>query len=419
MNLVNYVMDIKILGSGQEVGRSSIIIEGQSRLMMDCGVKIEPPPPSYPVAEKVDSLVVSHAHLDHVGAVPMLCKKSRTAVYMNDITLELGMMLIKDSMKVAKKEGYATPFGPKEVKNMIKSTKVVSHMEPFRAKEHRVTLWPSGHIPGSSSVLVETKGKKILYTSDIQTTDSRLMKGCRLPGPVDTLIIESTYGFKNHPRRDLVEKDLVRTVEEAMANNETVLFPVFAVGRAQEVMLILEKFANRIMLDGMARQASEIVEEYGYYIRDPHTFRSLLNKVRFVRKNDKRSEIFKKHPIIIASAGMLGGGPAVSYLREISRREGSKVLFTGFLGDDTPGKNLMQTKIYKNPEEEFGVKCDVRQFELSAHTDRNGIFGIIERTTPKNVICVHGERCEELARDIQEHFGANAFAPKNGEIIRV
>ncbi len=411
-------MKIKILGSGQEVGRSSILLEGKKTVMLDCGVKIEPAPPQYPHVGKVHAAIISHAHLDHIGALPLLCKKGKPAIFMNDITLELGTMLIKDSMKVGYKEGYATPFGNKDLKRAIKSTKIVSQNDRFKVGDCVFSLWHSGHIPGSNSILAEC-GKKIFYTSDIQTIDSHLLKKCKLPQNVDTLVLESTYGMKNHPSREELERKLIETVEDALAKEEVILMPVFAIGRAQEMMMVLEKYAGKIAIDGMAKLASEIIADYSYYLRDAKRFRSVLQKVKFVKTHEERRKALEKHSIIISSAGMLGGGPAVSYLREIKGRKESKVIFCGFLIEDSPGRNLIETKIFKNTEEEFNVHCDLHQFGLSAHTDRGGLFEIIKRTNAKQVVCVHGDKCKEFAKDIEEHFNIQAFAPKNGETIKI
>jgi putative mRNA 3-end processing factor len=411
-------MKIKILGSGQEVGRSGILLQGDKTVSLDYGVKIEPPPPSYPVEEKIDAVVLSHSHLDHCGAIPMLFRKRTPAVFMNDVTLELAAMLIKDSIKVGRNEGYGTPFGKPELKKMAKATRIVTYKERFRVGNSQFSLWNSGHIPGSASIMVEN-GKKLYYTSDIQTTDSHLLKKCELPSKVDTLIIETTYGLREHPPREKIEREFIQMVQEAIAQGETALMPVFAIGRAQEVMMVLEKFADKIALDGMTKQASDIIAQYGSYLRSPEKLRAVLKKVKYVHTSEERKEALKKRPIIISSAGMMGGGPVVSYLREISRRRESKVLFTGFLVEDSPGRNLIETKIFRNAEEEFDVHCDVHQLSLSAHTDRRGIFDIIARTMPSTVICVHGDKCPQVAKDVEEHFRVQAFAPKNGEEIRI
>ncbi len=411
-------MNIEVLGSGSEVGRSSIVVSDQKRVVMDCGVKIQPEPPKYPAIERVDAAIISHAHLDHIGAAPMLFRKGKIPVYMNDITLELGAMLVKDSMKVAKKEGFPVPFDKGHLKKMVKNTKIVRYNEKFRVGNMNCTLWHSGHIPGSSSIMIEGK-KKVFYTADIQTRPSHLLNPCQLPEKVDVLVVESTYGMKVQADRKKEEKRLVDVVEETLANDGVALMPVFAVGRAQEVMMILEEYINKIALDGMAKQASEIVAQYGSYIKSPKDFRNLLKKVKFVRTDSERAEAIKKYPIIIASAGMLGGGPAVHYLREIQSMGGAKVLFTGFLVEDSPGRNLIETRIFENSEERFHVHGDLQQIELSAHADRNGLFDIIRRTRPETVICVHGDKCSEFAKDIEKEFNVQAFAPKNGESIKV
>jgi len=410
-------MNIKILGSGNEVGRSAILIEEGKKILLDCGVKIQPEPPTYPLIEKTDAAIISHAHLDHSGAMPLLAKK-KTPIFMNDITLELSALLVRDSIKVAKRNGYSTPFSKTDLKRCIKQTKLVNYNENFSIGRFRCSLFDAGHIPGSSGILLDN-GKRIFYTADIQTGESHLLNPCKLPKNVDVLITESTYSYKDHPKREDVERTLIEKIEETLARNEKVLMPVFAVGRAQEVLLILEKYAKKIALDGMAKTASEIIADYGAYIKDAKRLHKILEKVKFVKTKEDRAEAIKKYPILVTSAGMLGGGPVVHYLRELQKRAGSKVLFTGFLVEDTPGRNLIETKIFENAEERFKVHCDLHQSELSAHTDRSGLFDIIKKTNPKKVICVHGENCDRFAKDIEETFGIEAFGPSNGETIRV
>lgn len=412
-------MEVTVYGAGNEVGRSAVLAKGKENVLFDCGVKIQPEPPKYPeLPDGIDACIISHAHLDHCGSIPALFSKSDVPVYMTDVTLELASLLIKDSMKVARKNGYPTPFGKAEFKHMKKNVRTVGYGQKFRIGEFSCTLHDAGHIPGSAGALLNAD-KKIFYTGDIQTADSRLLRGCRLPKEADMLIIESTYAKKDHPVREKEEHRLIEAVEEALHKDEVALIPVFAVGRAQEVLLILEKYANKIALDGMTKAASDIIADYSYYLKDRNRFRNVLKKVRFVHPEDNKEKIMKKHPIIISSAGMLGGGPAISYLRYIQKRHHSKILFTGFLVEESPGKNLIATKIFKNAEEQFHVHCDLQQFELSAHAGKSGLFEIIEKLNPKQVICVHGEHCEGFAKEIRERFGIDAFAPKNGETIRV
>lgn len=319
-------------------------------------------------------------------------------------------------MKVGKKTGFPVPYTNNDFKRMVKQTKIIRYGERFQVDNFSCELFDAGHIPGSSSVLLSGE-KKVFYTGDIQTYDSQLLSGCRLPKKADVLITESTYSYKNHRRREDEIKRFIEFIDETIADEEAVLIPVFAVGRAQEILMILEKYHKYIAIDGMARKASEIIASYGSYLRNPKLLRSLLKRIHFVNRQT-RTDATKKYPIIISSAGMMGGGPVINYLKEIKERPESKILFPGFLVEDSPGYNLIRTKMFSNNEEKFGVKCQIEQINLSAHTDRQGLLSIVKKLNPQNVVCIHGEFCKEFAKDIEE-LGIQAIAPKNGEEIKL
>ena len=143
-------MQIKIHGSGQEVGRSAIMLDdGKTKVMLDYGVKLQPEPPSYPAKpEKIDAVILSHAHLDHSGALPVFYRKGKIPAFMTDVTLDLSALLLKDSIKVAKKNGYSTPFEKNELNKMIKNARLVRYNEKFRVNNFNCRLYDAGHIPG-------------------------------------------------------------------------------------------------------------------------------------------------------------------------------------------------------------------------------------------------------------------------------
>jgi len=420
-------MQIEVLGSGHEVGKSAILVDDEkTRIMLDFGVKLQPEPPKYPKIKRADAIILSHAHLDHSGALPLLYKKWKQRpnrsipCFMTDITFDLTNLLLNDSMKVSKIQGYGTPYDKGDFGRMIKNTKLVNYNKIFRIGSFYCSLFDSGHIPGSAGILLDNN-KKIFYTGDIQTIDSHLLRGCQLPDKVDVLITESTYSYKDHLRREKEEEKFLKSIEETLAKEEIALIPVFAVGRAQEILLILEKYAGKIALDGMAKKASDLISYNSHYLRNPKKLKYILKKVHWIRTKKERTKALKNCSIIVSSAGMLGGGPAVNYLRGIKGKAESRVLFTGFLVEDSPGWKLIKTKIFENAEERFDVHCELQQFELSAHTDKTGLFDIIKRTKPEKVICVHGEsrHCENFANEIKEKLNINAFAPKNGEAINL
>ena len=414
-------MQIEILGSGHEVGKSAILVSDEkTKIMLDYGVKLQPEPPKYPIIKRTDAVILSHAHLDHSGGLPLLYKKWKQPCFMTDVTFDLASLLLLDSMKVSKIQGYGTPFDKGNFRKMVKYTKLVNYNEVFHIGGFHCSLFDSGHIPGSAGILLNNK-KKVFYTGDIQTMNSHLLRGCQLPSKVDVLITESTYSYKDHLRREKEEENFLKSIEEILAKEEIALIPVFAVGRAQEILLMLERYAGKIALDGMAKKASDIISYYSHYMRNPKKLKYILKKVHWIRTKEDRSKALKNCPIVVSSAGMLGGGPAVNYLREIKGKTGSRVLFTGFLVEDSPGWKLIKTKIFENAEERFDVHCELHQFEMSAHTDKTGLMNIIKKTRPERVICVHGESkyCENFAKEIQEKLKIDAFAPKNRELIKV
>lgn len=414
-------MQVQILGSGREVGKSAILVQdNKTKVMLDYGAKLQPEPPKYPPRQKTDGIILTHAHLDHSGGLPILYKKWKQPCFMTDVTMDLSNLLLLDSIKVGKKQGYNTPFSKKDVNSLIKHTRLVQYNQDFRIGSFSCSLFDSGHIPGSAGVFLDN-GKRIFYTGDIQTEQSHLLYGCYLPDKTDVLITESTYSYKDHMDKEEEEQRFIRAVEETLAKEEDALIPVFAVGRAQEILLILENYANKIALDGMAKAASEIISYYGYYLRTPKKLKNILKRVHWIRTREEREKAMKNYPVIVTSAGMLGGGPAVHYLNEMRKNPESRVLFTGFLVEDSPGSKLIKTKVFDNAEEKFDVHCELNRFELSAHAGKSGLFDIIKKLRPKTVICVHGEdkNCKNFAKEIEERFNIQAYAPKNGEVIKI
>lgn len=413
------LMEIRILGSGQEVGRSAILIH--NKILLDYGVMLQPEPPKYPEVVSPDVIILSHAHLDHSGALPILYKRKEPPLFTNDVTIELTNMLIKDSLKVARREHFKIPFTEQNRKKMLRSMISVNYNRWFSIPEFKVQFYDAGHIPGSCSILLKhkTTGKVIFYSGDIKLDDTRLLRGCSLPEKTDVLIIESTYGQKEHENRETEEKRFLETIEGIVSNDEKALIPVFAVGRAQEVMLILEHYAHKIALDGMARTATEIIEFYKRNVKDSEKLKKIMRHVFWIKTKKDREIALKHYPIIISSAGMLGGGPIVAYLKELADNTWAHVLFTGYLVEDTPGYELFMSKRFVNKRESFKVKCKIDKYDFSAHAGRSELFKIIEKTNPELIICVHGEHTKRFAKEIEKKYGIPAIGPKNGQDIGV
>ena len=421
-------MEIKVLGAAREVGRSAISVRDESaNIIMDYGIKLQENEdfpealknqgkkdnsPKNPLHTKnVSAVFLSHAHLDHCGALPMLYKQETPPLYTTALSLELANLMIKDSMKIAKKEKYKIPFGKKELEKMNKTAHVLDYNQPVKIGNFTCALLDAGHIPGSAGVFLKHKtGRTIFYTGDINTIETELLKPCSLPEKADILIIESTYGEKLHPDRTQEKANFLSEVELSVNAASACLIPVFALGRSQEVLLMLEKYSDSIAIDGMAKDASEIMLKHRKCLKDPKRLSKILDNIAWIYDDKEREIAVKRFPVIVTTAGMMSGGPVLFYLRNIKSMQESKILFTGYIIEDTPAKNLLKTNVFRNQKEEYNVLASMHQYDFSAHADKNGLMDIIKRLNPEHVICVHGDSCEEFAKNIMTKFSLENLA---------
>jgi putative mRNA 3-end processing factor len=405
-------MNLTFHGGCREVGGNTILVDN---ILLDYGVVIGDHDLKYPPKLNPTATILSHSHLDHCGALPRL----KSQIFMTDVSLDLTKMLVEDSLKIAKKERKPTPFSDRDIKNFVKNTTTKPYDQQFRIGKYKCTFYDAGHIPGSAGILLEGK-KRIFYTGDINTNATHLLNKCSLPRDIDILITESTYSNRNHKPRKKEELKLIKVVKESITSNHPVLIPVFAVGRSQEVLLLLENFSKKVVLDGMAKLATEITTYYSNYLKNPEKLQDILNSIEWIKDDNDRKRAVKQSKIIVATAGMLSGGPAMYYLRAIKDNPDAKILFVGFLVDDSPGKHLLETnKFYKHGEDSYPVKGQVTQLDLSSHAGKDGLIEIIKTTNPEKIFCVHGDDTPKFAREISKKFGIEAYAPKQGEKFEV
>ena len=425
-------MNLKFLGGAREVGRSGVLLDtGSERMLMDYGIKIvsqaEGPlqEPKLPLKPNLnfDAILLSHAHLDHSGFVPNLYHRGyRGPTYTTATTLDLARILLKDSIKLADLRNQEKHFFTKDLKVMEKNEYRITYGQQFYIGKTSIGVYDAGHIPGSVSFHIDTGKGTLVYSGDIKTRDTELLRGLEpIRESTDILIMESTYAERNHPDRKTQENELVERVRETLQMDGIAMLPCFAVGRAQEVLLILKKHGldrYPIYLDGMAVDATKIILKYPELIRQSKNLDKIYNKVTKVYNNRQRSKILKEPGIIVTTSGMLNGGPIVHYLEKLYDKENCSLIMTGFQVPGSAGYNLRETGNFITEEKSFRVKCNIHFIDLSAHSGRKELFDYVKMIDPKKVFVIHGDSCEKFARELQE-LGYDAYAPQNGEVCEI
>jgi putative mRNA 3-end processing factor len=425
---------IHILGAAREVGRSLMLVETEGKkIALDAGIKVKDQDmevtglPKLNANVNVDAALIGHAHLDHSGFAPELYRRYGTPFFMTLPTHGLADLLIKD----AKKVDPQLPYERSDIEGMFNRTVVVPYEMEHSIGNVKFTYHDAGHIPGSAMMEIKTEKKKLFYTSDFKMENTRLLNGAKVPeGEYDALIIESTYSKRFHPPRKETERKIINIIKTTLKEGGHVLFPTFAVGRTQELAMVLTDYQINapIFIDGMGKAASDITLSYPRYISNPGKLANAFEKITPVGKNKK--EPLKEPSIIIATSGMLEGGPAISYLLALDQLKkdeniDSSVVFTGYCVEGTGGWLLQNKQMIKlKPKKEgkkikqIPINLNVFYEPLSAHAGRNELFYFIEKMNPHKVICVHGDDCPGFAEELKEN-GFDAVAPALGDTISI
>ena len=422
-------MEIKVLGAAGEVGRSAFQVNCDgTNFLLDYGVMFGKPrgaPPTYPLHVKprdIDSVIITHAHLDHSGCVPSLFVSGNCNVYATAPTFDLSQLLIRDMIKIEKN---SHSFGSPEIENMMQKSKIIGFNEKIRRGNASFELRSSGHVVGGSTVIVESNNKKLFYTGDINLRGSRLLPPADLDiGEMDMVITESTYSQENQmPRKDS-EKGLIDFANEVMDRKGTLFIPSFSVERSQEVasVLISSGFKHKIIMDGMALKVNEVLLRYPDYLRNPDIFKDVMDRVVAVNDHKERKRALTEPCVVISPAGMLVGGNAVYYLQQLAFDDKNGIALVSYQGEGTPGKKLLDTGKVETRGKDINVSAEVKQFQFSGHADRDSLFDMIKnlKGNPK-IMTVHGddESCTRFAEEIHERFGFDAHAAKLDEKITI
>jgi len=451
---------LTILGSGRQVGRSAILLQtNESKILLDCGIavgstnKLEMLPrfDAYPsIFDDLDAVIATHAHLDHTGAIPYLFKYGyRGPVYCTEPTLPLMTMEQLDFINVAEKEGLFPLYNENDVKTAVQHTITLKYGSVTSiTPDIRITMYNAGHILGSSVVHIHIgEGLyNIVYTSDFKFENTRTLDACTHKFlRAETLMMESTYGATPIPfTREESEALLADYIKQTIEAGGKVLIPVPAVGRAQEIMLVLNDLLNSksipevpIYLDGLVIEATAIYTAFPEYLsKELQDIMESQGNVFMseyftpVKSHSQREEVLNAEgpAIVISTSGMLEGGPVLNYLKEFANDEKNMLIFVSYQVEGTLGRKLLKgiREVSfideKGKAEVLNIKLRIEKVDgFSGHSSRQQLLNYLKKFTPKpkNVIFLHGEvkAIESLAESASKIVTASIYTPKNLETI--
>ena len=451
---------LTILGSGRQVGRSAILLQtNESKILLDCGVAVGstnkldmlPRFDAYPsIFDELDAVIATHAHLDHTGAIPYLFKYGyKGPVYCSEPTLPLMTMEQLDFINVAEKEGLFPLYNENDVKTAVQHTITLKYGSVTSiTPDVRITMYNAGHILGSSVVHIHIgEGLyNIVYTSDFKFENTRTLDACAHKFlRAETLMMESTYGATPIPfTREESEALLADYIKQTIEAGGKVLIPVPAVGRAQEIMLVLNDLLNSksipevpIYLDGLVIEATAIYTAFPEYLsKELQDMMESQGNVFMsdyftpVKSHSQREEVLNTEgpAIVISTSGMLEGGPVLNYLKEFANDEKNMLIFVSYQVEGTLGRKLLKgiREVSfideKGKAEVLNVKLRIEKVDgFSGHSSRQQLLNYLKKFTPKpkNVILLHGEvkAIESLAESASKIITANIYTPKNLETI--
>ncbi|MHA1984151.1 MAG: MBL fold metallo-hydrolase [Candidatus Hodarchaeales archaeon] len=440
-------------GACQDIGKSAFLLsdkKGERKILLDCGIQIfsrrsgkksEGPKEILEIAEEIDAVLLSHAHIDHSGFIPALYHHGfEGKIYTTKPTIDIIKILMADHLKIEGKYHY----NEEDLQKTIDNLKGYNYQTKIKVCEGvYAEFYDAGHVLGSAMILVDFDGMLILYSGDIQDQNTGFHNKFKVPDEeVDILLTETTNTERKIPSRKKVLNSLLDTIYATYKRGGKTLIPSFALGRSQEIQFYLIDHLGDflssypLMVDGMILKMNKIYEKYfntnwvtedaitAVYDREygdsPFSHNNITMVSRETVKSNletyrKKLMISKKRKIILSTSGMVEGGPLYTYLK-YQKGLSDTMAFVGYQASDTVGRDILNgvkkfnfTSPWGDPVN-FNLQLDIQNFGFSGHSSREGIIELIQSTNPSRTFTIHG------ALKAQQEF-KKIMEKKNGHLI--
>ena len=446
-------MKYVFLGGAGEVGGSCMLLSVADRyILFDCGIRVNRtgadalPDLSLlkETAPTVDAIFVSHAHADHIGALPLAHAMFPAApIYATRPTQMLSAVMLNNAVNVMESETEGTHFTQEAVETTIARMQILPMGEWVDLWDGwRVLFIRSGHILGAVSICLQTPDGTFLYSGDVSTFNQKTIDGfddiTSLP-TIDFMVSEGTYGDGKHPSRNAEEMKLAQAVAEVIEDGGNVLIPSFALGRAQEIVLILKHAMVSklipffpVVTDGLVNAICSVYtslpemlgKKIQNFMKNSEQPLFFSDYIRAARMGEQEAILKDTTPkCIIASSGMLTGGASVTYAKGLCGEAKHAIFLSGYQDAESPGRRLQELQSGDTLAFPDGVsatvKCRVERFHLSAHSDQGQLTSVIKNINPKVLALVHGEK--NALHALREKLSSKypITCPANSEIISV
>lgn len=449
------------LGAGQDIGRSCVIVGlGDKQIMFDCGMHMGYEdnrrfpdfslisPCGDPLTSLIDIVLISHFHLDHCGALPYLTEQCgyNGPVIMSYPTRDLCPLLLNDYRRIqVERKGESGFFTEEMINQTMSKVKCLRVGETFHYDGLEVTSYLAGHVLGAVMFHVrsELTGDSVIYSGDYNMTSDRHIGPTSIPLNIrpSLLITESTYASTLREGKKGREREFLRMIHETVRGGGKVLIPVFAMGRVQELCLLLDEYWDRshelrgkVPVYFSAAMASSAQKFYNIYrdwahnrvskmLDNPFDFRW----VKPLDQNIKGSIIQQVGPMVLfSSPGMLHSGMSLEVFREWAEDPKNLLIIPGFCVSGTVGRRLLDgVRSFKGEDilgtKDITVRMQIKNMSFSAHADARGMMQLISTTKPENIILVHGEKAKMkiFKENFDKEFDIPLYYPANGEVLNL